>query len=329
MDNTSVSRNNKKIILHTDLKVYKFEDNNPSSPPCHRGLMSMIEQCYSYHIPLYLDPRAVWVNIVYQLHLLIIHNAELVRSTFVNHMGKKRLMCASACTHEKLISQLVVMVRSNMKNDTLYDWIYNTRFSTHKPETDDVVLNLLFLGSLNRYFDYTCTLCGLPEINFLGTVADWRLIRDKLDYLLEFVDKLPKFGVRRFYDDMCNMMEKIIAEKENPDTVIDQQYWMDFVRRPRDGSSGLTYINGHVCIFGRFYVPHGHNELHEHQPDEQVEMANFSTDCCEVHIDIVDDNNLYLLEAGNLKTNIIEENNTRGLTIEPDYKISIQKKKQL
>jgi len=43
------------------------------------------------------------------------------------------------------------------------------------------------MATLQKYFSFEFMLaCGLPSITLLGSVNDWKLLRQKVDHLLEF-----------------------------------------------------------------------------------------------------------------------------------------------
>jgi hypothetical protein len=47
------------------------------------------------------------------------------------------------------------------------------------------------MSAMQNYFTYKfCFRCGIPEVTLLGSVADWEMLRAKVDRLLEF--ELPE-----------------------------------------------------------------------------------------------------------------------------------------
>ncbi|CAN0540206.1 unnamed protein product, partial [Ectocarpus sp. 8 AP-2014] len=67
----------------------------------------------------------------------------------------------------------------------LADW-FRPGFST-TTETDEVCAAATAMATLQAYFEYTmCLTCGIPWVTLMGTVEDWKLLREKIERMLEF-----------------------------------------------------------------------------------------------------------------------------------------------
>ncbi|CAN0284275.1 unnamed protein product [Ectocarpus sp. 12 AP-2014] len=65
-----------------------------------------------------------------------------------------------------------------MKSPELADW-FRPGFST-TTEKDEVCAAATATASLQAYFEYTMMcMCGIPSVTLMGTVGDWKLLRDR------------------------------------------------------------------------------------------------------------------------------------------------------
>ena len=84
-----------------------------------------------------------------------------------------------------MIRDLLGKIRANIKSPELADW-FRPGFST-TTEREEVCAAATAMASLQAYFMYVMARrCGIPAVTLLGTVADWKLLREKIDRLLEF-----------------------------------------------------------------------------------------------------------------------------------------------
>ena len=145
---------------------------------------------FNRHCDLVLSPDDVWLTILAQFCAYVNKNAEGLRNRIVEHEGKKELTAYAnglleSANYQGMIRDLLVEIRKNIKSPELADW-FRPGFST-TTEKDEVCAAATAMASLQAYFTFTMQLlCGIPSVTMLGTVADWKLLREKVDRLLEF-----------------------------------------------------------------------------------------------------------------------------------------------
>ena len=90
------------------------------------------------------------------------------------------------------------------------EWLI-PNFST-TTENNRIVASINIMATLQKYFRYKFQLfCGLPSITLLGTANDWRLLRSKVDRLLEFdnEDGLMK----KWWDLLSVVLDEVVKTK--------------------------------------------------------------------------------------------------------------------
>lgn len=96
---------------------------------------------------------------------------------FVAHDGEKALRIDMLDLSDfGLFAQLMgALLEKNIVDPELRRWILPA-FSTTTRD-DSVVASILMMGTLQKYFSYTCGCdCGLPSVTLLGTEGDWENI---------------------------------------------------------------------------------------------------------------------------------------------------------
>jgi hypothetical protein len=145
------------------------------------------------HYPLILNPNVIWLSIIQGFGTYVENNSEALRSKFVTFEGKKVLLVeredfkynspnndwgglVSGFTNqiEKFIgTSTKQLIECDFSNSTV-----NDRVSSH----------IALMDVCKNYFSYRSRLagCGIPYIELLGTVNDWKLIRTKAEALRTF-----------------------------------------------------------------------------------------------------------------------------------------------
>lgn len=237
------SQNETRILLQPTLDQkfsYRMHCNSIS------GFVQTILEAYNCHLPLYIDPKVVWITIVNQVCLLMEHHPEELRSKFVTFKGKMQVALTGMSIQtdpttgrinlDEIAPKLLDVVRDNVLDEKFIDWVC-TRFST-TTDDDMTVMQLMMLGSVKHYFNYSVTDCGLPEIIVQGTLEDWCRIKLNLDKLLEFDEILPQYGIDVWYNELKSLVDRFIDVKNN---TIDTVFWSNFVDSRTPGSGSTSF----------------------------------------------------------------------------------------
>ncbi|CAB1118821.1 unnamed protein product [Ectocarpus sp. CCAP 1310/34] len=226
-----------------------------SPPP--KGLVSTIMMAYNHHADLVLRPDDMWLTILAHFCLYVNKNAESLRDRIVNHEGKKVLRVEGggnlfSAETPVLIREMLGKIRQNVKMPELADW-FKPGFTT-TANTDEVAAAATAITSLQAYFSYEIHLeCGLPSVTLMGTVQDWKLLRAKVERLLDFeVKDNPEEDVMEVWVGyLREVCDGFVESAEHPDSTETLQVW-DKVVPHIGGGSGVSYITGWLPAFACF-----------------------------------------------------------------------------
>lgn len=311
-------KNVSKIVLDKKLKIMNIPTQELSSSGVYQprrkpnSLMKLIFECYNYHRPLYIDPKAMWASIVYQVYLLFTYNSESIRKEFVDFDGKMKLKVPT-CQIDDMTESLSYLVQMVIKDKEFYNWV-NTKFSTSTPR-DEIVFSMMFLGVFKEYFIYSCSMCGIPEINVLGTLEDWLLIKKNISKIRTFRDIFTDYNILKWCNDLEDMLDHFIDVKMGK---IDTNYWNNFIKSGLV-MSGSPDISGHCIVLTRFVVAHG--RLWEHNGD-RIDAGSLADEKVNIIVKInTRENKEYCIDAGNINAIELKDG---GLYISPDYQYEIR-----
>ena len=216
--------------------------------PSQNGFVRAAVQAYSQHHHLTIRPDDVWLSIVSQLSLFINAHAEELRAKFVAHQGKEELEVIFESGNRHTIDwgtfakTICDLIEENVVDAELREWMIPA-FSTTE-EKDRVVASVLMMGSMQKYFDYLCTMmCGLPSVTLLGVKKDWELILARLGKLSSIgeepalFERLLKPVVQRFIRSFDEPAGKEVLE-----------FWGQIAHH-LSGGSGPSYYSGWITAF--------------------------------------------------------------------------------
>ena len=160
-----------------------------------KGFVNVATIAYNHHHDLVWRPDDVWQVILLQFSLYVTCNSEKLHDKFVDFKGKRKLKIKVYETlftvdfgniTRRMVDEQIV---KNIKDPSIADWLI-PKFST-TTENDRIVASVTMMATLLSYFEYaTVLLCGLPSITLLGTINDWKSLRNKVDRLLEFDEEM-------------------------------------------------------------------------------------------------------------------------------------------
>ncbi|KIM34764.1 hypothetical protein M413DRAFT_450071 [Hebeloma cylindrosporum] len=210
----------------------------------HNGFVNSVTQAYNGHHHLILRPDDVWIAVLGQLNFYVNAHAEELRSQFVQHEGKKKLVVTAvgnrySVDFGSLAQQMIDKIHDNVVDKSLRDWIHpDFTTTTHN---DTVVSAVLMMSTLKVYFDYKMMLiCGIPSVTLEGEKSDW-------EKLLARVDKLEEFGVETtaWAALLRPIFRRFVAAFDGEPDV---DFW-GRVSHYTPGGSGPTYLSGWITAF--------------------------------------------------------------------------------
>ena len=235
-----------RALLQSSFSTTQAETN--ATYPSENGFIRAAIQAYSQHHHLTIRPDDVWLSIVSQLSLFINAHAEELRAKFVAHQGKKELEVIFERGNRHTIDwgtfakTICDLIEENVVDAELREWMIPA-FSTTE-EKDKIVASVLMMGSMQKYFDYLCTIrCGLASVTLLGEKKDWELILARLGKLSSIgeepalFERLLKPVVQRFIRSFDEPAGKEVLE-----------FWGQ-IAHYLSGGSGPSYYSGWITAF--------------------------------------------------------------------------------
>jgi hypothetical protein len=158
--------------------------------PAH-PLIEAVHTAFAEHYPLVLSPDDVWLCLAQGFALHVEANAEALRSRFVHHEGQLTLTVRR--------DEFVMGSPDNDWQGCFAEWsdaiaahigkkrdLVVAAFSTTGP-IERAASEIVLMSAMKSYFHFLLvSLCGIPAITLLGSVADWQAIRHRAEVFAEF-----------------------------------------------------------------------------------------------------------------------------------------------
>ncbi|MDI1431450.1 DUF4419 domain-containing protein [Polyangium sorediatum] len=154
------------------------------------ALLGAVHLAFAEHRPLVLSPDAVWLTIAQGVAQHVRLHAEQLRSRLVRHTGTARIevpvegpMPTDAVSWASIVGSFRDHVADQVGAGRAR--LFECDFST-STEVDRIASQVVLLDAYAPYFDYyLACICGIPEITLLGTPADWKRLRERIDVIAE------------------------------------------------------------------------------------------------------------------------------------------------
>lgn len=203
------------------------------------GLVAAVHLAYDQHYPLTLSPDDVWLTIAQGFAIHVNENAEALRQQFVAHEGKK---------------YIEVVRNSFVKGSPDNDWMgtfseFSDKLAEHIGKKRDLLVSnfsttgvveraaseIVLMDAMQSYFSYGMrTACGIPEVTLLGTVEDWKQIRDRARALSEF-------QCEAWINALVPVLDEFVKASEGQ---ADPAFWQEFYKL--GGGSGGPFVSGWI-----------------------------------------------------------------------------------
>jgi len=224
-----------------------FPETSSDIVPSNNGFTRTILDAYSYHRALIIRPDDVWLAILVQFSFFVNGNAELLRSQFVTHEGKKELEIKAQGTRYTvdfghMARAMTDEIQKNVVDPSLRAWIM-PEFST-TTTNDTTVCSIVMMATLKEYFSYKCSLsCGIPRVTLEGEKKDW-------ENILERLEKLKDYGVQSiaWYHLLVPILSRFVKAFDEPNGNENVDFWQR-VAHYHGGGSGPTWLSGWITAF--------------------------------------------------------------------------------
>ncbi|KAK2813731.1 hypothetical protein FQN50_000129 [Emmonsiellopsis sp. PD_5] len=230
-----------------DFKKNLIQSSLPDIPPgkwfgSKNGFVcGCIEACNTRG-HLVIRPDDVWLAILTQFGAYVNASGEKLRHLFVDHSGEEELhihVNPEGVDRGKVAIAMGERIQTWIKDQAKWEWII-PKFST-TTDTDVAIAGVSFTGTMGRC-SISCWgfLCGLPSVTLLGTIEDWKMIRQK-------VEKLPIYGEEpaMWHKRLDPILRMLVRTFSQPKSEAVTQFWQTIC----DSSGGSTMHPGWITAF--------------------------------------------------------------------------------
>lgn len=213
--------------------------------PMHQ-FVHAVGRSFAMHYPLILSPDAVWITICQGLANHINRYAEQVRKKFVAHEGKVQIVIerdnfikgAGDNDWEGAFDEFSAKIKEHIgpANHSMMVADYSTTGVVEKAASEVVLMD-----AMQSYFEYGCmTMCGIPDIELLGTVQDWEKLRSKVNgWNFEGAADLSWWTMP-----LKRVLDQFVQAAKG---MIDKEWWESFYKlNSRGGSGAVSKVSGWI-----------------------------------------------------------------------------------
>jgi hypothetical protein len=115
-----------------------------------------------------------------------------------------------------------VEIGKNMKNEVTK--LLTPTFSTTN-KIESLLSCVTIMSAFKKYFnyDYLMTMCGIRNVHFMGTLDDWKLLRQKTEELKSFaIPSKYRNGFDTYIDGLLPILDQFIETYQGN---VDHQFW--------------------------------------------------------------------------------------------------------
>lgn len=261
-----------------DCTVLTYEENVVANVPVfNSAFYTAFLEAYNSHQGVILSPDDIWLFIILQLSKYINDHAEELRSVFVQHDGKKKLVVTTTGEKDErqwdeFFNKMIAAIKTETKPGVVET--FQADFST-TGRLERIVTTAAVMDSFKKYFDFGRLIpgCGITHVEFLGTADDWLNLIDRVANL----DHYDVDGTWKSY--IANLAPVLKKLYDTYNDQVDVDWWnriMNF-RRGRFGSGQTQYVSGWILAFYGLTGNVDVGQIEEHSINVPMEIDNRET----------------------------------------------------
>ena len=224
------------------------------------GFLAAAMTAFARHLPLTLSPDAVWAQIAWGFAKHVDNHAEELRSKFVQHEGKKRLLVRTSPSfrlglgksfeasspperwEHEIFPSFSRQIVEHIGDETHH--AIAGAFSTTNAGAR-AAFEVTLMAAMKNYFSFGCrTMCGIPSITLTGTLEDWQQLRARAEALGEKM--MPEFR-DKWMACLLPVLDEFVNSYRGE---VNFSFWQTMVKlRSTGGGSGShSFISGWISI---------------------------------------------------------------------------------
>lgn len=209
--------------------------------PTSNGILNKFIYTYNIHKKIIIDPKNIWCTIISQVYKLIIYNSDKLKKKYINIDAPQNIIIMSHPLDKEIYDEFSNNIHKNILDKTFKDWVL-TKFSTTM-HSDSDIMNMMYMGIFKNFFKYTCISHSISQIEILGSLNDWCLIKKNLKKLNDFKE-ITHYDITGWIDRLNKFIDEFVLAKQN---IVNIDFWNNFLHTEED------YIMGNCIVLGEFY----------------------------------------------------------------------------
>lgn len=217
----------------------------------HSLFFRALALCFSQHYPLALRPEVLAYLISHEVAETVKRHPATYRALYTaKDRGKTEIAVrddsldpARPSDWGRALAQFEAELRPVVPSGILDATL--PELSTHTPASRVAAL-CAFMDAASPYYQYSVlTLCGIPSLRLLGTLADWQRLHDSTTRLAALFPQ----HLGSYFQHLLPVLAKLAAQAD-PSVPIDHDFWASIYKL--HSASGGDTVTGWATAFVRY-----------------------------------------------------------------------------
>jgi len=198
----------------------------------HKNYLEYLHLAWANHKGIIMSPDIFWHIVSCETATHIKENASAYAGLFTTTPDKKQDIIVET-TDSQLIPLDRIEDQLRMRVPTNIDLFIPSFSTTNKNSYFAFVA--AFADAMQVYYNYSMYMCGIPNVQLLGTYEDWHKIETNVSAIKNLLDK----KTNKYFDGVLDILTSIIENK-------DRKFWKNIFSLERCGSGSQVEVAGWI-----------------------------------------------------------------------------------
>jgi len=163
----------------------EVQSNMSTATHTHAGALSYLHYAWAKEIGVELRPDMIFNTVISELATKILAKPADYKYLFTDSESKVDIMTVGMLFD---MDQLIACLKSVIKSPEFLSTIADTEFESDAPNAK-FARRMTFAHMGTPFFNYMCSMCGIPHVEVAGTEADWTKLHELILRLSIYVPK--------------------------------------------------------------------------------------------------------------------------------------------
>lgn len=229
-------KNDELLAIKSERPTYLKD--NIKGDVFHDTYLDYLYLGYARHYGIVVKPDFIWFTILNEISRVVKESPDNYRDIFTDSKEKKEVVVFTndpvVMPIDVLLDSVFELIPKGLKKDNV---ILN--FST-TTDSSKLAFSTSFLEAASPFYCYSMFLCGFNKINVLGTIEDYKLMKQAIaDLLVIFSGK----KIVNYFNKVNGLIDDIINQFDN------EKFWKDIFYVERCGSGSEEIVKGWFSKF--------------------------------------------------------------------------------